>query len=176
MNLYELLLTGAAILVILFSSVLLFGAPYLPTLRLQISMALDLLGLEEGQTLLEIGSGDGRVLREAARRGIRGIGYEINPLLVIYSKCVTFKYRKLVKIYWRNFWKVPLPVVDGVYVFLLKPYMMRLQYKFEQEFEKPTKVASFTFAFTGLKPIKRQGGIMLYQFGGSLRRGKNHLP
>jgi len=45
-----------------------------------------MLNLKSGQTLIELGSGDGRVLKEAAAKGVRAIGYEINPVLVIYSK------------------------------------------------------------------------------------------
>jgi ribosomal protein L11 methylase PrmA len=71
-----------AVLVILFGFVVAFGAPYLPTLRPQITMALDMLDLKKGQTLLELGSGDGRVMMAAAERGWNVIGYELNPLLV----------------------------------------------------------------------------------------------
>ena len=49
-----------------FAAVLLVGAPYLPTLRPQVLTGLDLLHLKKGQTMLELGCGDGRVLLEAA--------------------------------------------------------------------------------------------------------------
>ena len=60
---------GVAI-VLLFTSAVGFGAPFLPTLRKRVNDALDLLDLKEGQTMLELGSGDGRLLRAAAGRQI----------------------------------------------------------------------------------------------------------
>ena len=85
-------------MVLLFGFTVLFGAPFLPTLKGRTGDALDMLDLKPGELLLELGSGDGRLLREAAKRGIRSIGYELNPLLVIYSKILLFKYRRLATI------------------------------------------------------------------------------
>ena len=78
--------TLCATLFIAFTFVVLFGAPFLPTLKDRVPEAIKLIGLKEGETLLELGSGDGRVLRCAAENGLNAIGYELNPLLVIYSK------------------------------------------------------------------------------------------
>src|SRR5690348_1091609 len=83
-----------------FCFVILFGAPFLPTLKQHIPRALDLIDLKPGQTLLELGSGDGRVLLAAAERGLHAIGFEINPLLVIYSRWRTRHQRDNVEIIW----------------------------------------------------------------------------
>ena len=119
-------------LVLLFSLVILVGAPFLPTLKKHVEPALDLLDLNSGQTLLELGSGDGRVLIAAAKRGIYAVGYELNPLLVVYSWLVTRKYRKHVRIIWGNYWEKPWPSADGIFVFLLQPYMEKLDKKIIQ--------------------------------------------
>lgn len=165
----EWLILGCAILVLIFASAVLFGAPFLPTMRTQITTAIDLLDMTAGQTLLELGSGDGRVLLEAAKRGIYGIGYEINPLLVLYSRLRTFKYRKLIRIYFKNYWHATLPAADAVYVFLLKPYMQKLDDKLTMEYSRPIKVVSFAFAFSNRQPIKEKNGVMLYTFSGSAK-------
>jgi tRNA G46 methylase TrmB len=69
------------VIVLVFCSVIIFGAPYVPTRRRDISTAFDKLYKVGAQdTVLDIGSGDGLVLRAAARRGARAIGYEINTL------------------------------------------------------------------------------------------------
>jgi hypothetical protein len=47
------------VMLICFGGVLLFGAPYLPTLKPQVHAALELANLKPGQTLLELGCGDG---------------------------------------------------------------------------------------------------------------------
>jgi hypothetical protein len=164
-----LLLVGL-IVVVLFGGTLLFGAPYLPTLRPQTDAALDLLNLHAGQTMLELGSGDGRVLRAAAKQDIRSIGYEINPLLVLYTKLASIKQRKLVKVYWRNYWHITFPPTDAIYVFLLNPYMQKLDDKIVRDCSRPVKVVSFAFAFPKRRPVQVQRGVMLYSFSGTKER------
>jgi len=39
-----------------------------------------------GRSLVDVGSGDGRIVLEAARRGYKAHGVELNPWLVLYSK------------------------------------------------------------------------------------------
>lgn len=173
----------------LFGFVVLFGAPYLPTLSARKHDALRLLNLAPGQTLLELGSGDGRMLAAAAKQDIHAVGYELNPLLVIYSKLVTFRYRHLVTIKWANFWHHTLPPCDGIYVFLLDRYMPKLHNKITQEIsnsvnpgrERPplgrrhgnaktlpisdgVKLVSFAFKIPDLKPVKELNGMYLYKY------------
>jgi hypothetical protein len=153
-----------ALVFVCFIFVIAFGAPFLPTLKPQVKSALDLIDLKKGQTLLELGSGDGRVQLEAAKRGINSIGYELNPLLVIYSKLITWKYRKQVKIMWGNFWHRPLPKADGIFVFLLNPYMQKLDDKIQKESNKPVKLVSFAFELPNKKPSKKHKGLYLYVY------------
>lgn len=152
------------LLVLMFGGVLIFGAPYLPTLKKQQKEALDLLSLQPGQLLIELGSGDGRILREAASRGIKAIGYEINPFLVIYSKIACWPQRKLVKTHWRNFWQVSISPADGIYTFLLDRYMLKLNKKIVIEIERPLNLVSYSFELPDRKPIKKQNGLFLYHF------------
>jgi hypothetical protein len=80
-----ILIAFLAVVFICFAGVILFGAPYLPTLKPQIHAALELANLRPGQTLIELGCGDGRVLIAAAHTGIKSIGYELNPLLALIA-------------------------------------------------------------------------------------------
>ncbi len=149
---------------LVFASAIIFGAPYLPTLKDQIKDALVLLDLSPGQTMYEFGSGDGRVLKAAAKLGVRAVGYEINPFLVIYSKLNCWQQREFVEIHWRNFWHVQLQEADALYVFLLNPYMAKLHEKIENEIDRPLKVVSFAFAIPGEKPLRTKKGIKMYEF------------
>jgi SAM-dependent methyltransferase len=152
------------VVVLLFGFVVLIGgAPYLPTLKPQIATALDLLDLQPGETMLELGSGDGRVLRAAAERGWKAVGYELNPLLVLASKWHTRKYDN-VTIIWGNVWSKTWPEAQGVYVFGLDKIMKSLDKKFIQYPHKPLKVVSFTFQIPGKRPLKSQRGVFLYQY------------
>ena len=147
-----------------FMFVIAFGAPFLPTLKPQVKRAIDLVDLMPGQTLLELGSGDGRILNEAAARGIYCIGYELNPLLVIYSLWVTRKNRKYIKIKMKNYWKIELPKCDGVFVFLLDPYMQKLDKKIQKEKKGRVRLVSFAFKIPNKKPSKISDGLYLYEY------------
>ena len=157
------LLLVLSILIFLFGFVVLFGAPYVPTLSKQQQTALDLLDLKPGQTLLELGSGDGRMLVAAAKRGITAVGYELNPILVAWTWLITRRYRKLVKVRLANFWVVSLPKCDGIYVFLLDRYMEKLHTKITQEISSPVKVVSFAFKIPNSKHVTEKNGLYLYK-------------
>ena len=152
------------VVLLVFSVVIFFGAPYLPTLRPQTKAALDLLDLKKGQTLLELGSGDGRVLREAASRGLNAVGYEINPLLVLVSYILTYKYRRQVTIRWRNYWWADWPKTDGIYVFLLDKYMVKLDKKIKDQSPGPQKLASFAWKIPGKEISAKKDGVFLYKY------------
>jgi hypothetical protein len=159
-----LFIIGLISVVLMFGVVIIFGAPYLPTLKKRTEDALTLLDLKPGQVLLELGSGDGRVLKAAAKLGIRSIGYEINPLLVIVSRLACWRYRKLITIKWRNYWQVKLPSCDAVFVFLLDRFMQKLDKKLSRELERPFKLVSFAFQIPGLRPEAEKNGLFLYNY------------
>lgn len=160
----EVLIAAIICIILLFSFVIFFGAPYLPTLKKQSDDAFKLLNLEPGQILLELGSGDGRILREAAKRGINGIGYEINPVLVWYSRLRAWRYRHLLRFECRNYWHKTLPPCDGIYVFLLDKYMVKLDKKIVQEVPKPVKVVSYAFKIPGRQPVRERNALCLYEY------------
>jgi hypothetical protein len=144
--------------------VIAFGAPFLPTLKVRTDDIFDLLDLKPGQTLVELGSGDGRILRAAAKRGIKSIGYELNPVLVLYSYLRSFKYRKLIRHRLGNYWNKKLPACDGIYVFLLNPFMPKLHNKITQEISGSVKVVSFAFEIPNKKPTTEKHGLYLYRY------------
>lgn len=153
-------------LIFLFGFVVWVGPPYVPTLRQQTEAALDMLSLKKGDLLLELGSGDGRVARAAAQRGIRVVGIEVNPLLVLYSRMVTWRYRELVDIRWGNIWKRTWPKdTDAIYTFLLDKYMEKLDKKIIQTYHnRSVKLASFAFEIPGKTPLREHDGVFLYHY------------
>ena len=153
-----------AVVVFLFGFVVLFGAPYLPTLNVQKKQALDLLALKPGQTLLELGCGDGRVLRAAAARGLNCVGYELNPILVLVAFVTTWRYRRQVKIIWGDYWKKQWPAAQGIFVFLLPRYMTKLDTKITQQLFIPVKLISFAFEIPNKKPTAKKNGLFLYTY------------
>lgn len=155
----------AVFIIFCFGVVIFVGAPYLPTLKAQQEKALALLDLKKDETLLELGCGDGRVLLAAAKQGLRGVGYELNPLLFVVAKIVTWRYRNQIRIHFGNYWHLSWPACEGIYVFLLDKYMPKLSEKISQEYNgKRIKVVSLAFAFPGHKPLKTDTSLYLYNF------------
>lgn len=149
---------------LIFAFAVFFGAPYLPTLKPQIKEALDLMDLKQGQTMLELGSGDGRVMLAAAKRGWKVVGYELNPLLVIISWLVTLRYRRQVKVVWGSYWRKSWPEADGIFVFLLDKYMARLDEQIWMNCKKPLRVVSFAFKIPGKRIAAKNHGMFLYKY------------
>ncbi|MCA9342401.1 hypothetical protein KC950_00090 [Candidatus Saccharibacteria bacterium] len=160
---WNIALVICVLIFIAFTFVVAFGAPFLPTLKQRVPEALDLIDLKTGQTLLELGSGDGRILIEAAKRDLNAVGYELNPLLVVYSKLITLKYRKQIKIKWGNYWNKNWAEADGIFVFLLQPYMTKLNQKIIKQ-DKPIKLVSFAFTIPNKKITKEKSGLYLYNY------------
>lgn len=153
-----------AVIVVSFGGVLAFGAPYLPTLKSQAETALDLAELSPGRILLELGSGDGRVALAAARRGYKVVGYELNLLLVLVSRLITWRYRELVTIHWSNFLSADWPPADVIFVFGLDRLMSKINSKIELETKKPTRLISYAFRVPGKKPTKSSNGLFVYDY------------
>lgn len=139
------------------------GAPYLPIRRPDVEAALDLAEVTAGQTVVDLGSGDGRLLKAAARRGARAIGYEINPLLWLWSLAATWRYRTLVTVHLGDLWGAAVAPADVVYVFMITRYLPRLDRKLATELKRPTKVVSYVYELPR-KPVKRTYNTQLYRY------------
>lgn len=152
------------LLIAAYSFVLLFGAPYFPSLSPHVKAGLDLLDLKKGQTVYDLGCGDGRFLKAAAQRGIKAVGYELNPFMFLYAWFTTRRYRKLVKVRWGNFWKADLADADAIFIFLLTKYMKRFDRFVKDKAPKGVKVASHAFKIPGKKPVAKEYGVFLYKY------------
>lgn len=106
-----------AALVVFFGSTVFIGAPYVPSQRKYIRRAFEHFKVTIDDTLVDLGSGDGIVLRTASSYGASAVGYEVNPFLVVLSKLYSLRDPK-VRVVMRNFWSSPLPNrVTLVYAF-----------------------------------------------------------
>ena len=143
------------------------GAPYLPILRRDYEPLLELVHLTPGQTILDLGCGDGRLLRAAAKRGVKGIGYEINPLLFAIAVIVTWRFRHMISIKLGDYWRVRLPPADAIYVFLITRYMAKLDAKLQCDITVPTTVVSFVFEMPNRPHIAKNRNAFVYEYGTS---------
>lgn len=155
----------AILLIIAYGAAMAFGAPFLPTLKPQRTQALDLLNLKPGQLFVDLGSGDGSLLVLAAQRGLRAVGYEINPFLFAYSWLRTRRHGRRVKVRLKSFWRADLSKADGVFVFLITHHMEHLdELLSSKEASKQLRVVSNSFKIPGRKVIKKSGPMFLYEY------------
>jgi SAM-dependent methyltransferase len=125
-----------AFALLLFASFMLIvfrGAPYVPIKKHDLEKLFSMIPRDGAGCIVDLGSGDGRVLLEASRRGIPSVGYELNPFLVALSR---FRARQSVgaNVLLRDFWQTPLPdSTTVVFVFLATPYMAKLDRKLKRE-------------------------------------------
>jgi len=145
------------------------GAPFVPCPEDQIIKILDLLELKPGEILYDLGSGDGRVIIEAANSyGVKAIGIEINPLLVFSSRrrIIKLGLEGKVEVLWGNFFKKNLSGANAITVYLTQPANNRLERKFLSELRPKTRVVSKSFTFKNLPFIKsdlENPNLRLYQ-------------
>lgn len=144
------------------------GAPYVPTRRKDVQMALELMDVPPGAMIADVGAGDGVVVKLAAERGFRAVGIELNPFLWLVA---TFRVRrhKDAHIIWGNMWRWQLPDdTKAVFLFTAGPFAKRLTGWLETEQKrlgKPLKVVSLGFELPGLTSAKTNGACILYTLG-----------
>ena len=92
---WAILITVAFAMLVLLLFLLpgIIGAPYVPSEQKDLEMAFTkLYKVSKKDLVVDLGAGDGIVLKAAAAHGARAIGVEINPVLAIWTK---IKLRKL---------------------------------------------------------------------------------
>lgn len=154
--------------VVLFGFVVFRGAPYVPSQKKFTRQAFsELYPLGPRDVLVDVGSGDGVVLRVASERGARAIGYEINPLLVVLSRFFS-RHDPNVSVELADFWLATLPKgTTVVYAFAATPYMKKMAVKMQQEANRlgyPLRFISHGSVLPNQKAIASLGAYSLYEF------------
>jgi cyclopropane fatty-acyl-phospholipid synthase-like methyltransferase len=139
------------------------GAHYVPTSDERVERMLRLAKIKPGEKLVDIGSGDGRFLIEAAKQGADAVGYEINPLLIPWSRVRAHRagVSNNVRIYWRDFWHQDFSDFDIVTVYCIPHMMARLERKLLRELRPGARVVSNAFPFPHW-PGSQEGRVYLY--------------
>lgn len=145
-----------------------FGAPYVPTRRTDLRRMFDeFVPIGEGDLVLDIGSGDGLVLREASRRGARAVGYEVNPLFVAISQLLALHDSRQ-RVVLVNAWHSTFPLeVTLVYAFAVSRDGKRLEALMQREanrLQRPLRLVCFGSPLKKRKPSKTFEAYFLYEF------------
>lgn len=144
------------------------GAPWVPTPMHKVHKMLHMAEVGPGDTVYDLGCGDGRLVIEAARRfGARAVGIEIDPLRYLLCQLrITFLgLRDRVRIVHGDFFRQDLRRADVVTCFLLTSTNQKLLGKFKRELPPGARVVSNRFTFPGLFLVDQdtKADLFLYQ-------------
>lgn len=147
------------------------GAPFVPSKKKYVKQAFkDLYTPRSGDVLLDIGSGTGTVLKASIDLGFKKtIGFELNPLLVLYSRLYLYKYAKdkRVKIYYRDFLLAKIP--EGItffYCFGVENFVEKALIKIQDYSNSQNReiyFMSLAFKSSAYKPERSNGLYYLYK-------------
>lgn len=148
-----------------FSISVFFGAPYYPTARKKVGKMIDAAKLTANDKIIELGSGDGRVLIEIAKRGHEVVGIEINLLMVIISRIKIFfsPYRNKIKVYWRNFWKFDATGYTVAFCYLFPITMDKVYEKLQKEMNVGSRIVSNSFKVNKASKSSEESNIFVYE-------------
>ena len=170
-----MILTALSILVLvlfalLFCVVVLpafFGSPWHPLLPGTIREILDFSEIKPGEKIYDLGSGDGRILIQAARHyGAVGVGLEIDPLKVWVAR----KFARWagvsdqVHIERKNFNDFDFKDADVVYVYLTHQALDRLIPKILPYLKPTTRIISYRFCLKNWQPSKANHKQNLFMY------------
>ncbi|MBU1916377.1 hypothetical protein KKC47_04630 [Patescibacteria group bacterium] len=159
------------------------GAPWVPTKREVRKRALQAVKLKNTDTIYDLGSGNGSLLFEAARKypQCRAIGLELFILPYLYArlrKSLARKRYHRVKFLYRDLFLFNISDADVVFVFLMPGCYKRLVKKFRRELNDHCRVIIEAWPFADIEPLavigKNSDHLPLYLYHGrQFREDKN---
>uniref|UniRef100_A0A3B4AKD6 Uncharacterized protein n=1 Tax=Periophthalmus magnuspinnatus TaxID=409849 RepID=A0A3B4AKD6_9GOBI len=133
--------------------------PYIPASKSQVRNVMTLLKGRKGG-IVDLGSGDGRIVLEAHRRGFTpAVGYELNPWLIYLSRFNAWRIGHHRKVSYRreDLWKVDLSECKNITVFLAPSVLSLLQKKLLAELPNDALVIAGRFPFPDWTPYRIEG-------------------
>lgn len=132
--------------------------PYVPATTAQVENVLKVLQHRSG-LLVDIGSGDGRIVIAAAKRGFQAVGFELNPWLVWYSRYRAWRegVHNSTSFYISDLWKVSFSQYSNVVIFGVPQMMDQLEHKLGRELQTSARVVACRFPFPSWVPNSTAG-------------------
>ena len=130
------------------------GAGFEPTSSKVVKSMLTMARVDEDDIVYDLGSGDGRIVIEAARiHHARSVGIEADPIRYWYSKVRVriLGLQNRVSLIWKNFFQVDLSRATVVTLFLSAKANQKLKQKFITELKPGTRVVTYYWRIKGWK-------------------------
>ena len=133
-------------------------APYVPTPPEALALMLDLARVGPGDRLIDLGSGDGGIVIEAARRGARAVGIEIDPARIGQAKAAVREagMESLVRFEQGDLFTADLSEADVVTLFLLPHINRMIEGKLREELKPGSRVVGYCWPMPTWTPAVRK--------------------
>jgi SAM-dependent methyltransferase len=144
------------------------GGPYVPTPQAVVDAMLDLAKVGARDVVVDLGSGDGRIVLTAAQRyNARGIGFDIDPELVEKSNAEAQKrgVANRVRFVREDVLKAKIDEATVLTLYLLPGMMQSLQAKLVRELKPGTRIVSHDFSFGDWKPDREVSVDVAEKYG-----------
>jgi len=149
-------------------------APYVPSPQPVVERMLAAADLKPGETVFDLGCGDGRVLITAAKKfGARAVGVELSPKLAqaANEQIRAEGLENQVKVIQGDLMEADLSSADVVTIYLLTHSNDQLRPRLERLLKRGARVVSHDFQVRGWKPVRveklevhrRMHSIYVYQ-------------
>lgn len=117
--------------------------------------------------LVDLGSGSGELVLDAARAGYVARGVDLNPWLVLASRARARRARVAhrASFAWEDMWRADVRDADAVTVFGVPGIMQRVADKVERECRDGCVVCCNSFDLPGWRAVARRGGVAFYEVG-----------
>jgi phospholipid N-methyltransferase len=140
--------------------------PFVPSPENVVDKMIELAGVKKGDTVYDLGSGDGRIVIAAAKRGARAVGFEIDPDLVAESRANIQKagVQDLAEIRNQDILTVDLSAASVVTMYLLPDVNLKLRPNLLSQLQPGSRVVSHSFDMGDWKPdkVERVEGRTIY--------------
>ena len=132
--------------------------PFVPTPKTGVLKMLRLAGVKPGDTVYDLGCGDGRIpIMAATHFDARGIGVELRRDLFeeANGRVAEMHLEDRVKILRSDFMKVSLKRASVVALYLRSKTLTELVPKFERELPHGARVVTYWYSIPGWEPSKK---------------------
>jgi SAM-dependent methyltransferase len=130
---------------------------YVPTPQEVVDRMLDMAEIKPGDTMIDFGCGDGRMVVSAAKRGARGLGVDINPVRIAEANENARKASVADRVEFKiaNLFEEDLSRADVMAMYLLPDINLRLRPKILDTMKPGTRIVSHAFDMGDWQPDQR---------------------
>ena len=133
--------------------------PYVPTPQDVVDRMLQIAGVQKGDVVYDLGSGDGRIVVTAAKKyGVKAIGFEIDPERIKESHENIQKagVEELVEIRQQDILTVDLSGASVLTMYLLPDVNLKLRPTIQRQMKPGSRIVSHDFDMGDWKPERTE--------------------